>query len=73
MGATMVGVGAIVGGGVLALAGTAFATAGPAALVAFALNGVIAFITARSFAGTPMVLRTSLILIISAMVVSRLA
>jgi len=51
MGATMVGVGAIVGGGVLALAGTAFATAGPAALVAFALNGVIAFITARSFAG----------------------
>ena len=50
IGATMIGVGAIVGGGVLALAGTAFASAGPAALVAFALNGVIAFMTARSFA-----------------------
>ena len=47
----MVGVGAIVGGGVLALAGTAFATAGPATLLAFAFNGVIALITARSFAG----------------------
>jgi amino acid transporter len=48
--ATLVGVGAIVGGGVLALAGTAFAAAGPAAIVAFVLNGVIAFATARSFA-----------------------
>lgn len=46
----MVGVGAIVGGGVLALAGVAFATAGPAALVAFAANGVIAILTALSFA-----------------------
>lgn len=51
VGATMIGVGAIVGGGVLALAGTAFASAGPAALLAFALNGVIALVTARSFAG----------------------
>ncbi|MBZ0136279.1 MAG: amino acid permease [Planctomycetes bacterium] len=51
LGATLIGVGAIVGGGVLALAGTAFASAGPAAIVAFALNGVIAFATARSFAG----------------------
>jgi basic amino acid/polyamine antiporter, APA family len=50
-GATLIGVGAIVGGGVLALAGTAFASAGPAALLAFALNGVIALVTARSFAG----------------------
>lgn len=49
--ATLVGVGAIVGGGVLALAGTAFASAGPAALLAFAINGVIALVTARSFAG----------------------
>lgn len=48
--ATMVGVGAIVGGGVLALAGTAFAHAGPAAIVAFGLNGVLALFTARSFA-----------------------
>ncbi|HSG07245.1 MAG TPA: amino acid permease [Longimicrobiales bacterium] len=48
--ATGVGVGAIVGGGVLALAGVAFATAGPGAIVAFALNGVIALLTAMSFA-----------------------
>jgi amino acid transporter/nucleotide-binding universal stress UspA family protein len=45
-----VGVGAIVGGGVLALAGVAFATTGPGAIVAFALNGGIAFLTALSFA-----------------------
>ena len=49
-GATALGVGAIVGGGILALAGVAFATAGNAAIVAFALNGGIAFLTAVSFA-----------------------
>lgn len=49
-GATALGVGAIVGGGVLALAGVAFATAGPAAILAFTLNGGIAFLTAVSFA-----------------------
>jgi amino acid transporter/nucleotide-binding universal stress UspA family protein len=49
-GATLVGVGAIVGGGVLALAGVAFATTGPGAIVAFALNGAIAVLTALSFA-----------------------
>lgn len=49
-GATGVGIGAIVGGGILALAGVAFATTGPAALIAFALNGVIAILTALSFA-----------------------
>ncbi len=49
-GATALGVGAIVGGGILALAGVAFATAGPAAMLAFALNGGIAFLTAASFA-----------------------
>jgi len=49
-GATAVGVGAIVGGGILALAGVAFATTGPGAIVAFALNGVIAVVTALSFA-----------------------
>ena len=38
------------GGGILALAGVAFATTGPAAMVAFALNGVIALMTALSFA-----------------------
>ena len=49
-GATGVGVGAIVGGGVLALAGVAFATTGSGALAAFAFNGVIALLTALSFA-----------------------
>ncbi len=49
-GATGVGVGAIVGGGILALAGVAFAATGPAAMIAFALNGLIALLTALSFA-----------------------
>jgi amino acid transporter/nucleotide-binding universal stress UspA family protein len=49
-GATGVGVGAIVGGGILALAGVAFQTAGPAAMLAFGLNGAIAGLTAASFA-----------------------
>lgn len=48
--ATGIGVGAIVGGGILALSGTAFALTGPGALLAFALNGVIAVITALTFA-----------------------
>lgn len=50
LGATGVGIGAIVGGGILALAGVAFATAGPATILAFAFNGVIALLTALSFA-----------------------
>lgn len=50
LGATGVGVGAIVGGGILALAGAAFAATGPSAVLAFALNGVIALLTAMSFA-----------------------
>jgi APA family basic amino acid/polyamine antiporter len=45
-----VGVGAIVGGGILVLAGVGLAAAGPSTLVAFALNGVIAVLTALSFA-----------------------
>ena len=49
-GATVLGVGAIVGGVILALAGTAFAVAGPGAMVAFAVNGGIALLTAASFA-----------------------
>ena len=49
-GATGVGVGAIVGGGILVLAGVGFETAGPGILAAFALNGCIAFLTALSFA-----------------------
>ncbi len=50
LGATGVGVGAIVGGGILALAGTAFATTGPSAILAFSLNGLIALLTALTFA-----------------------
>lgn len=50
LGATGIGVGAIVGGGILALAGVAFATTGPSAILAFALNGCIAFLTVFSFA-----------------------
>ncbi len=49
-GATGIGVGAIVGGGILALAGSALASTGPSAIVAFALNGIIAILTALSFA-----------------------
>jgi basic amino acid/polyamine antiporter, APA family len=49
-GATGIGVGAMVGGGILALAGVAFAASGPSAILAFALNGLIALITALSFA-----------------------
>jgi amino acid transporter/nucleotide-binding universal stress UspA family protein len=48
LGATMVGIGGIVGGGVLVLAGVAFDSAGPAAVLAFALNGVVAYLTAMS-------------------------
>jgi len=48
--ATALGVGAIVGGGFLVLAGVAFSAAGPAAIIAFALNGMIAMITVASFA-----------------------
>jgi amino acid transporter len=50
LGATGVGVGAIVGGGIFVLAGVAFASTGPSALVAFGLNGIVAFLTAMSFA-----------------------
>ena len=48
--ATSIGVGAIVGGGVLALAGVAMTATGPSAALAFGLNGVIALLTALSFA-----------------------
>lgn len=49
LGATGIGVGAIVGGGILALAGVAFRTTGPSAILAFALNGAIAMMTVVSF------------------------
>jgi APA family basic amino acid/polyamine antiporter len=50
LGAVGIGVGSIIGGGILVLAGTAFSAAGPGAIIAFLLNGAIAIITALSFA-----------------------
>lgn len=50
LGATGIGVGAMVGGGILALAGVAFSVSGPSAILAFFLNGLIALVTALSFA-----------------------
>ena len=47
-GATLVGIGGILGGGLLILAGVAFNMAGPAMLLAFALNGAVAWLTAMS-------------------------
>ncbi|MCK5799337.1 MAG: APC family permease [Deltaproteobacteria bacterium] len=47
---TGVGISAIVGGGILVLAGTVFAATGPSAIIAFAINGLIAFLTALTFA-----------------------
>ena len=47
--ATGIGVAAIVGGGIFVLGGVAVAEAGPGAMVAFALNGCIALITALAF------------------------
>jgi amino acid transporter/nucleotide-binding universal stress UspA family protein len=47
-GATAVGVGGIVGGGLLILAGAAFGIAGPSFLLAFVLNGIVAALTAMS-------------------------
>ncbi|MBW2292047.1 MAG: amino acid permease, partial [Deltaproteobacteria bacterium] len=49
-GSTMVGVGAMVGAGIFVLCGVALRAAGPGAMLAFALNGVITLITAFSFA-----------------------
>ena len=46
---TGVGVGAIVGGGIFALAGVAFSATGPSTVLAFFLNGCIALITVLSY------------------------
>lgn len=47
-GATLVGLGGIIGGGLLILAGVAFETAGPAAILALAFDGIVAWLTAMS-------------------------
>ncbi len=50
MDATLIGVGAMIGAGIFVLTGIAAGVAGPALVLAFALNGVIALLTAMSYA-----------------------
>lgn len=48
--ATMLGVGALIGAGIFVLTGMAAGMAGPASILAFALNGVVTLFTALSYA-----------------------
>jgi len=48
--ATMIGVGALIGAGIFVLTGMAAGVAGPASILAFALNGVVTLFTALSYA-----------------------
>jgi amino acid transporter/nucleotide-binding universal stress UspA family protein len=50
MDATMIGVGAMIGAGIFVLIGIAAGVAGPALLLTFVLNGIIALLTAMSYA-----------------------
>jgi amino acid transporter len=50
MDATMIGVGAMIGAGIFVLIGIAAGVAGPAILLTFVLNGIIALFTAFSYA-----------------------
>jgi amino acid transporter len=47
---TMIGVGAMIGAGIFVLTGMAAGIAGPALLVVFLLNGVVALLTAMTYA-----------------------
>jgi amino acid transporter len=47
---TMIGVGAMIGAGIFVLTGIAAGVAGPALIVVFALNGVVALLTAMTYA-----------------------
>ena len=47
---TMIGAGAMIGAGIFVLTGIAAGVAGPALIIAFALNGVVALLTAMSYA-----------------------
>ncbi len=48
--ATMIGVGAMIGAGIFVLIGIAAGVAGPALIIAFVLNGLVALLTAMSYA-----------------------
>jgi amino acid transporter len=48
--ATMIGVGAMIGAGIFVLTGMAAGVAGPASILAFALNGVVTLMTAFAYA-----------------------
>ena len=48
--ATMIGIGAMIGAGIFVLTGIAAGEAGPGALLAFALNGVVTLLTALAYA-----------------------
>ena len=50
MDATLIGVGAMIGAGIFVLIGIAAGVAGPALLITFTLNGLIALLTAMSYA-----------------------
>jgi amino acid transporter len=50
MDATLIGVGAMIGAGIFVLTGIAAGVAGPALIITFALNGVVALLTAMSYA-----------------------
>lgn len=47
---TIIGVGAMIGAGIFVLTGIAAGVAGPALIVAFLLNGVVALLTAMAYA-----------------------
>lgn len=47
---TMIGVGAMIGAGIFVLTGIAAGVAGPGLMIAFGLNGVVALLTAMSYA-----------------------